>query len=177
MKCATNEEIEAAEKIILQKIQESRTYNLLPYDKKKEVGKIWKEEELDIRNRWIICQLVKRGMSPSEVRAYMKQKWEVSHTVAEKYVRDAIDSLVKIDGYNKNLAIQIHKERLEDLYAKAVDKNKIDSALKVLEQMAKINGYYNDTMIVNMPVMQFKFGDEDNIIHMNNNGGENIGGV
>lgn len=173
MKYINKEELNNIEELIKINVEKGRT---ICKASNKINEKVWKEPEVDMRNRWIISQVVKNGMSLNDVRAYMRQNWGVGYTTSENYMKTALGSLAEMDKDNKNIALAVHRERLEDLYSRAVENNKIDSALRVLEQMAKVNGYYNDTMVVNMPVMQFKFGDDDNLI-MYKNEREDTSGV
>lgn len=172
MKYLDDEELQAIEDIVKVTASKSQIEN----SKRIAYKKVWTAEATDMRNRWIISMIVKKGMSSRNVSGYIKKNWGVSHSTATRYVEDALHSLAPLSEKDKTAALEIHRERLEDLYHRAVKDNRIESALKVLEQMAKINGYYNDTMVVNMPVMQFKFGDDDNLI-MLDNGSKDTGGL
>ena len=120
----------------------------------------WKDEVLEARNMLVINK-VRNGFSRQRIKEYIMQNWGVSHFAADKYYKEAIESLEIESDAVKNAARKIAVERLNDIITRARERGNTDSELKALEQLNKINGLYSEKKEVEITGLQFDFGERE----------------
>lgn len=121
----------------------------------------WTEGEIQIRNAVILDYICRQGLSRSETARQLSARWNCSVRTTEKYIRTACDTLVRDYDEYVEYAREMHLERLENLLEDCLSRNLTDSALKVLDQIAKVNGLYTQKQEVAITgeVTKFKFGE------------------
>lgn len=122
----------------------------------------WTEQEINIRNMVIWEYICKQGLSRTECARQMVSRWGIHLNTAYRYIQQAIASLC-IDYEEKEEEYrQKHIERIESILQDAIDRGAQDTALKCLDQLAKINGIYNEKKDINLNNgnITFKFGTE-----------------
>lgn len=102
----------------------------------------WMEGEIQIRNAVILDYICRQGLSRSETARQLSARWNCSVRTTEKYIRTACDTLVRDYDEYVEYAREMHLERLENLLEDCLGRNNADTALKVLDQIAKVNGLY-----------------------------------
>ena len=121
----------------------------------------WSEGEIQIRNAVILDYICRQGLSRSETARQLSARWNCSVRTTEKYIRTACDTLVRDYDEYVEYAREMHLERLENLLEDCLSRNNADTALKVLDQIAKVNGLYIQKQEVSLTgeVTKFKFGE------------------
>lgn len=121
----------------------------------------WTEGEIQIRNAVILDYICRQGLSRSETARQLSARWNCSVRTTEKYIRTACDTLVRDYDDYVEYAREMHLERLENLLEDCLSRNLTDSALKVLDQIAKVNGLYTQKQEVSLTgeVTKFRFGE------------------
>ncbi|MBP5421431.1 MAG: hypothetical protein J6Y78_03205 [Paludibacteraceae bacterium] len=115
----------------------------------KTVGATWNEGELQLRHSVILEYICHQGLSRAEVVKQISDRWEISEKTASSYVNQAIDSLTRdYDEYTEETR-KVHMERLESLLQRAIENERDDQALKILDQMAKITNLYEQKINLN----------------------------
>lgn len=121
----------------------------------------WTEGEIQVRNAVVLDYICRQGLSRAEASRQLSARWGCSVRTTEKYVRTACDTLVK--GYDEmtEVAREVHLERLENLLEGCLERNQIDQSIKVLDQIAKINGLYTQKQEISVTdvTTKFKFGE------------------
>lgn len=111
----------------------------------------------------VLYQMVQLGMSRKNILDYMEENWNVDRLAAATMVSYVLTQLADTDEKDRERGKAVYCERLENLYATCVGRGDVANALKVMEQMGRIKGYFNDTTVV-APVMNFKFGNEPSTV-------------
>lgn len=119
--------------------------------------------ERRIMEGWVLSKMVNQGLSKKNIVTDMQEEWGVDKAAANLMVNYVISTLVDVNEKDKERGRVVYLERLENMYRICMEQGDIKTALGVLEQLAKTRGYYNDTTVLS-PVMNFKFGNEPNII-------------
>lgn len=103
-----------------------------------------------------ILESLKDGLSKPQICALIKEKYGVGQSTID---RDFIACRDLILANNQELAEclkQILNYRLEKLYSLALQGNKLDTALKVIDQFGKLNNLYIDKQEVKLDDNQFE---------------------
>lgn len=121
----------------------------------------WTDGEIDIRNAVILDYICRQGLSRTETARQLSVRWECSPRTIERYIYMAIDSLNKDYDEHIDQLRDLHLERLENLLEDCIERNNTDQALKVLDQLAKVNGLYTQKqdVTINDVTTTFKFGN------------------
>ena len=122
----------------------------------------WSEGELQMRNAVVLDYICRQGLSRAETARQLSARWNCSVRTTEKYITTALQTLVKdYEGYTETVR-EMHLERLENLLETCLSRNNPDSALKVLDQIAKVNGLYTQKteIAVTDVTTSFKFGND-----------------
>lgn len=113
--------------------------------------------EKKVLDSYVLGKIAREGYSASQLLSFMQNEWQLTEGQSKGVLNRVLDGLSESNKLYAARAKNIYIERLETIYREAMDKNQYSTALKVLEQMAKAQGFWNDINIV-APVMQFKFG-------------------
>ena len=109
----------------------------------------WTEGELNLRHSVILEYICEQGLSREATAKQISERWGVYISTARRYVSEAVSSLTKdFDEYVDDVR-KTHIERLESLLQKSLEENRQETALKVLDQLAKINGLYEQKIDLN----------------------------
>lgn len=105
----------------------------------------WTEDEIELRNAVVLDYIGKQGMSREETARQLSNRWSISMPTARNYVRDAIKDFVAIyKDKDKQEIFETYTNRLEGILQNALDNNQKDIALKTLDILNKMNGFYSD---------------------------------
>ena len=115
--------------------------------------------ERKILEGWVLHRMIREGLSRKAIMDIMEEEWNVDRQAAGVMVGFVLNQLVETNETEKERGRAVYLERLEELYRNCLERNDVQNALKVMEQMAKARGFYNDTTVL-APVMNFKFGTE-----------------
>lgn len=113
--------------------------------------------ERKVMDSYVLGKIAREGYSASQLLSFMQNEWQLTEGQSKNVLNRVLDSLSESNKLYAARAKNIYIERLETIYREAMSKDHFSTALKVLEQMAKAQGFWNDINIV-APVMQFKFG-------------------
>lgn len=115
--------------------------------------------ERKILEGWVLHRMIREGLSRKAIMDIMEEEWNVDRCAAATMMSFVLNQLVETSEKEKERGRAVYLERLEELYRNCIERNDVQNALKVMEQMAKARGFYNDTTVL-APVMNFKFGSE-----------------
>lgn len=106
----------------------------------------WNEGEIQLRSSVILEYICKQGLSTAETVKQISDRWNVSTNTATRYVKEAVSNLTRdYDEYIDDIR-KVHLERLDSLLLTALEDHREDLALKILDQMAKVNGLYEQKL-------------------------------
>lgn len=146
----------------IDEIMKSRINQFIKRGTKNHKNK-WSAGEILMRNAVVYDYICRQGLSRPETSRQLSARWDCSVKTTDRYVRMAMDDLVKDYDGVQNSAREVHLERLNNLLEKTLERNQIDSAIKVLDQIAKVEGLYSpqkqEVSIESTPQINFKFGD------------------
>lgn len=123
----------------------------------------WTESEMQARDSVIIEYICHQGLSRAETAKQISDRWGIHLHTAERYIREAVEHLVRdYDEYTEEVR-KVHLERLEKILQEALDRDNLDTALKVMDQISKVQGLYLERkeVTVNDIPISFKFGNEE----------------
>lgn len=118
----------------------------------------WDGEVLDCRN-YIIYNYIRQGLSRQRVIEEIANRWSVSMYTADKYYKEALESLVIENDAVADAARNLAIERLNKMTEDCIQQHRYDSALKALDLLNKINGLYTEKKEVEVTGLKFDFGD------------------
>lgn len=96
-----------------------------------------------------IIQQLKAGMTRSQIHKDIKEEFQVSDQTVDKdfmTVNQLLRNEIQTDCESLKLILNA---RLESLYDKAIDDNKLALAIKIIDQQSKLNSLYVDKQEVN----------------------------
>lgn len=145
---------EEIDEMIREKIHRIRTSN-------KRISEKWTESELLYR-RQMIFEMIRKGYSRQRIQEDLMSRWDCVKRSAQRYVKDALETL---EEDNKDFIIKtrdIQRERIESVIEKAMNSGNYEAALKGLEQINKIDGLYNEKITADIKAegIKFQFGIE-----------------
>lgn len=112
-------------------------------------GVRWTEGELQLRHSVILEYICEQGLSRENTAKQISERWNVNISTARRYVREAVESLTKdYDEYVEEVR-KTHLERLETILQKALKNDRQETALKVMDQIAKVQGLYEQKIDLN----------------------------
>lgn len=102
----------------------------------------WTEGELNLRHSIILEYICHQGLSREETARQISDRWSVNISTARRYVREAVESLTRdYDNYTEEVR-KMHLERLESMLQDCQERGLMDQALKIMDQIAKVQGMY-----------------------------------
>lgn len=126
-------------------------------------GVKWSEEEIELKDTIIMGLLTQKALSKYRTAQVIKERWGIGLSTARQYVTDAINRwaaayVEEDEGKQK----QMFLETLENLLTDSIQRNQKESALKALDMVSKVKGYYVNKQDVNLTAngkMTFTFGE------------------
>ena len=85
-----------------------------------------------------IIQLMSRGATNREIRAFVMQQWDLSHPQAQRYVRKANDAIVEECSQERQLYASRLIHGLQHVQKKALETGDLKAANQAIAQLAKI---------------------------------------
>lgn len=126
----------------------------------------WGSEYSALRDKLII-QMMADGQSRDYIRnIFITEGGAGSTQTVDNWIKHACDAAFQLREKDLEKVRTMQILRIEEVYRRAMQRDNLDTALKALEQLAKTQGLYSDTNVVNMPVLQFHFGDEQPAVDM-----------
>lgn len=110
----------------------------------------WPEEELELRHSRILQKICKEGMSRAETAKWIRDNWGCTLVPAQKYVREALQELVVDYEDDVKTNREQHLETLYGLLNQAINDGQRALALKILDQIGKVNGVFIEKKEVNL---------------------------
>lgn len=137
------------------------------YEANKESKKVnfradgWDNDMKALRNAYCISLLSEEGFTKHKTKKTITEKFGVTETTAQLWVDEALRGLVEIrTPAEKEKYANLIVSRLESIYSRAYQIDKLDTAIKALDAQAKILGISSDQVQNNVQmVYQFKFGE------------------
>lgn len=103
-----------------------------------------------------ILTLLKEGQSKNLIRQQIKESEQVSDSTLDKDFAEVNKLIKESNQFDADGMKVLLNDRLELLYSKALQANKIDTALKVITEQSKLNGLLVDKQEVNLNDGQFE---------------------
>lgn len=117
------------------------------WKKKSPIEKRYREDEKLLIYRYI-HELMRRGFSKKNIIHHLMDKVEMSYESANNFSKDAMKYLVADADDTLDETREIARERLTDIYKKAVEQNQPKIALTALNELNKINGLHENKVEV-----------------------------
>lgn len=116
----------------------------------------WTETELLYR-RQVIYDYIRQGLSRQRIQAEIMNRWGCVLRSAQRYVKDALESLEEDNKEFVQKTRDVQRERIESLISKAMERNDFMSAVKALDLINKMDGLYNEKVAVDLKAEGIKF--------------------
>lgn len=118
------------------------------WKKKSPIEKRYREDEKLLIYRYI-HELMRRGFSKKNIIHHLMDKVNnMSYESANNFTKDALKYLVADADDTLDETREIARERLTDIYKKAVEQNQPKIALTALNELNKINGLHENKVEV-----------------------------
>ena len=115
--------------------------------------------EEQVRREYILS-LFTKGMTKIKVRGYLREVFGIANSTAYDWVDDAIYYMTSDKEEMKEYYLNVARERLTDIYDKAMANNEKKVAIQAQTELNKINGLHVEKVEINKePVLTFKFGN------------------
>lgn len=118
--------------------------------------KKWTETEILYR-RQVIYDYIRQGLSRQRIQSEIMNRWGCVLRSAQRYVKDALESLEEDNKEFVQKTRDVQRERIESLIAKAMERNDYMSAVKALDLINKMDGLYNEKVAVDLKAEGIKF--------------------
>lgn len=106
----------------------------------------WNDGEIQLRSSVILEYICKQGLSTAETIKQISDRWNIGENAARRYVKEAVSNLTRdYDEYIDDIR-KVHLERLDSLLLSALEDHREELALKIMDQMAKVNGLYEQKL-------------------------------
>lgn len=124
-------------------------------------GRHWEPEMRTLRDAYCIGLITEKGYTKAYARKIVQRQFGISQQTAQEWINSAMGTLTLIRTPEEREKIaMLFNERLEEVYSRAMELNKLDTAIKAIESQSKILGIYNDQIQNNTQVIyEFKFGE------------------
>ena len=129
-------------------------------ERRKNNGDYRLRNEMEYESRDIVCyDIFKKNLSISKSVSALMDRFGIGNSTAYKWLAHAFKQLSKDykELTEEYKTIQIN--RLEKLYEMCMEKDNVRDALKVMEQINKLNSLYVDRVEISDINNQFKFGE------------------
>lgn len=118
------------------------------------------EVEEQVRRDYILS-LFTKGMTKGKVRGYLRELFSIADSTAYEWTDDAIRYLTEDKEEVREYHLNVARERLTDIYNKALENNEKKVAIQAQSELNRINGLHIDNLNIKTDtVLKFKFGDE-----------------
>lgn len=104
----------------------------------------WPENELQLRRYVIYQYCLEQGLSKRRCAEQICDRWGICMATAYNYIKEAFEDFSKFAADQAPAMKERHMERLESLLSDALMDHNGDLAAKMLDQIAKCNGFYVD---------------------------------
>ena len=110
----------------------------------------WDKSQLLIRNAVILEYICSQGLSNRQTAYQISDRWGISVDTAIEWIKSALETLAQHATPNIEDARQKHLERLESILQDSLDRCASDTALKAMDQIAKILGLNSEKKDINV---------------------------
>lgn len=112
---------------------------------------LWPEKEIELRDSVILQYITEQGLSRVRTAQQIMDRWDISWTTANRWVKDAIDRFCdSITETDKEKIKKLFVERIETILQSAMEDNTKDSALKALDLYGKTFGFFKENKDINL---------------------------
>lgn len=114
---------------------------------------MWSDDELALRNSVILDLICNKGISRTEAGKIIRTRWGISPETASRYIKAALDELVKDYDSFAEYTREQHIQRLESLLEECLSHNSDKdrkNAIAVLDSLAKIYGLNQDNKYIKL---------------------------
>ena len=118
------------------------------------------ELEEQVRRDYILS-LFTKGMTKNKIRGYLREVFGIASSTAYEWTDDAIRYLTEDKEEVREYYLNIARERLTDIYNKALENGEKKVAIQAQTELNKINGLHVDNINLKTDtILKFKFGNE-----------------
>jgi hypothetical protein len=104
----------------------------------------WSDDDKLIRHQIILSMLGKNGISNLNISRQLQNMWNIGHSSADSYVREALHYLTENSETYREYARDMQVDKLQELIKECAEKGKYKEAMMGMEQLNKIFGVYQD---------------------------------
>lgn len=124
-------------------------------------GQNWSPEMRTLRDAYCIGLLTEKGYTKEYARKLIQRQFGISQPTAAEWLNCAMGTLTLLrTPEEREKMAMLFNERLEEVYSRAMEAGRLDTAIKAIESQSKILGIYNDQVQNNTQVIyEFKFGE------------------
>lgn len=94
----------------------------------------------------MVEQMLTNATRPALVEAALAKEWGISDRQVRRYIRKVADQWAEIGAQDITNARQVVRQGIMGIIQQAIEKQKLDLALKGYGQLAKIEGLYVETI-------------------------------
>lgn len=116
----------------------------------------WTPSEVLYR-RQVIYDYIRLGYSRGKIQEEIMNRWGCVKRSAQRYVKDALESLEEDNKEFVQKTRDVQRERIESLVSKAMEKNDFMAAVKALDLINKMDGLYNEKVALDIKAEGLKF--------------------
>lgn len=131
------------------------------YDTLPKNGKNWNEDMRTLRDAYCVGLLTEKGYTKAYARKLLQSQFKIAQPTADEWLHLAMGTLTLLrTPEEREKMAMLFNERLEEVYSRAMEAGRLDTAIKAIESQSKILGIYNDQVQNNTQVIyEFKFGE------------------
>lgn len=147
--------------IVRAAIEDARPEKIHDNVRKGGLLKIWDEYRVEVR-RYCVMRMLNTGKSYIECKREMMERWSISKSSADNYLKDALDAVSEVNDKYRDKWRDVQLERLQRIIDDALAHGDRKSALAANEQINKITGQYItkiDADVKEDSTVRFDFGD------------------
>lgn len=120
----------------------------------------WDGELLELRNM-VVYDYIRQGLTYRRCCEEIANRWNISMKTAEKYYKEAMNSLVVESEEVVDEARKIAIERITGIIEDCINRGLYDQALRAQDQLNKINALYTEKKEVEVTGLKFDFGERE----------------
>lgn len=125
-------------------------------DEMRDGKRKWSDTEVLYR-RQVIYDYIRLGYSRGKIQEEIMNRWGCVKRSAQRYVKDALESLEEDNKEFVQKTRDVQRERIESLVSKAMEKNDFMAAVKALDLINKMDGLYNEKVALDIKAEGLKF--------------------
>lgn len=116
----------------------------------------WTPSEVLYR-RQVIYDYIRQGMSRGKIQEEIMNRWDCVKRSAQRYVKDALESLEEDNKEFVEKTRAVQRERIESVINKAMESGDYKAAVKALDLINRMDGLYNESITAEIKAEGIKF--------------------